>query len=171
MAQTKNYYQRLGLNQSATQPGIKKAYRRLVLKHHPDHGGSEANFRLISEAYKVLSDKEKRQDYDQQLRQEASQGTGQASAGSRSSYQRPSRKPEAERPQTRPQHQRRGMYAADFAGNPPESDQAAGETSATQVRQYDMQEVIRVVFNWLRYHPKVVLVLLFLLALALLGHG
>ena len=43
---------------------IKKAYRQLSLKHHPDRGGDEAKFKEINAAYEILSDPEKRQKYD-----------------------------------------------------------------------------------------------------------
>jgi len=63
-----NYYEILGLSSSATDEEIKKAFRRLALKHHPDRNAgdksSEAIFKLISQAYEVLSDPDKRKLYD-----------------------------------------------------------------------------------------------------------
>ena len=64
----KDYYNMLGVSKNATQEEIKKAYRKLALKYHPDRNksdaGAEARFKDISEAYAVLSNAEKRQQYD-----------------------------------------------------------------------------------------------------------
>jgi len=61
-----NYYEILGVSKGATDDEIKKAYRKLAHKYHPDKsGGDEKKFKEISEAYQVLSDKTKRQQYDQ----------------------------------------------------------------------------------------------------------
>ena len=63
-----DYYKLLGIGRNATEAEIKKAYRKLAMKYHPDHAkgdkGAEDKFKKISEAYAVLSDKEKRQEYD-----------------------------------------------------------------------------------------------------------
>jgi len=64
----KDYYDILGLDHSATKDDIKKAYRKLALKYHPDKNkekGAEEKFKEISEAYAVLYDDEKRKMYDQ----------------------------------------------------------------------------------------------------------
>jgi len=65
----KDYYSILGVNRDASEREIKQAYRRLARKYHPDVNpgdkSAEARFKQINEAYEVLSDKEKRQKYDQ----------------------------------------------------------------------------------------------------------
>ncbi len=60
----KNYYDILGLDKKATSEDIKKAFRKLAQKHHPDKGGDEAKFKEITEAYSILSDDKKRREYD-----------------------------------------------------------------------------------------------------------
>jgi len=61
-----NYYKILGVNENATQDEIKKTYRKLAMEHHPDKGGNEETFKKISEAYDVLSDENKKNQYDHQ---------------------------------------------------------------------------------------------------------
>lgn len=60
-----DYYEVLGLSKGASDDEIKKAYRRVAVKHHPDRGGDEIKFKEASEAYEVLKDPSKRQRYDQ----------------------------------------------------------------------------------------------------------
>jgi|WetSurSiteA1Bulk_404760.scaffolds.fasta_scaffold27812_2 curved DNA-binding protein len=64
----KDYYTMLGVSKTASANEIKKAYRKLAMKHHPDRNkgnkDAEAKFKDISEAYAVLSDQEKRKQYD-----------------------------------------------------------------------------------------------------------
>jgi DnaJ-class molecular chaperone len=59
-----SHYDTLGVNKDATQDEIKKAYRKLASKHHPDKGGDTVKFQEIQTAYDVLSDEAKRQMYD-----------------------------------------------------------------------------------------------------------
>jgi molecular chaperone DnaJ len=60
----KNYYEILGLSKEASPEDIKKAYRKLAMEHHPDKGGDDNKFKEIAEAYEVLSDPNKRTQYD-----------------------------------------------------------------------------------------------------------
>ena len=69
MTKAKDYYEVLGVDKNADDETIKKAYRKLAKKYHPDtnagNAEAEKKFKEISEAYAVLSDKEKRKEYDQ----------------------------------------------------------------------------------------------------------
>lgn len=85
-ANYKDYYKILGVDRSAAEKEIKQAYRRLARKYHPDVNpgdkASEEKFKEVSEAYEVLSDKDKRARYDQfgQYWEQAG-GAGQPGAG------------------------------------------------------------------------------------------
>ncbi|NQS90087.1 DnaJ domain-containing protein, partial [Patescibacteria group bacterium] len=81
----KDYYEILGVSRDANPEDIKKAYRQLAVKYHPDRNQdnskeSEEKFKEVSEAYKILSSPEKRQIYDQYGHQglEAEMGAGAA---------------------------------------------------------------------------------------------
>src|SRR5882724_8035248 len=68
MAAARDYCKALGVSESATPEDMKKAYRRLAKKYHPDANPNDASaaerFKEISEAYSVISDPEKRKQYD-----------------------------------------------------------------------------------------------------------
>ncbi|MBT3355864.1 molecular chaperone DnaJ [bacterium] len=81
---SKDLYSILGVDKNASDDEIKKAYRKLAHKHHPDKkGGDEAKFKEINGAYQTLSDKQKRGQYDQfgQTFEGASNGAGGGAAG------------------------------------------------------------------------------------------
>jgi curved DNA-binding protein len=59
-----NYYEILGVDENASQDDIKKAYKKLAMKHHPDRGGDNKKFQEISQAYDTLSDSQKKSQYD-----------------------------------------------------------------------------------------------------------
>lgn len=61
----KDYYGVLGVPKTATQDDIKKAFRKMAMKHHPDRGGDQTKFKEINEAHDILSDNEKRMMVDQ----------------------------------------------------------------------------------------------------------
>lgn len=59
-----DYYSILGVSKSASEAEIRKAYKKQSMKHHPDRGGDEEEFKKINEAYQTLSDPQKKQIYD-----------------------------------------------------------------------------------------------------------
>src|SRR5512139_3300704 len=65
---SKDYYEMLGVNKNASDEEIKRSYRKLAMKYHPDRNANkkeaEERFKELNEAYAVLSDKEKRKQYD-----------------------------------------------------------------------------------------------------------
>jgi len=67
MSGKRDYYEVLGVDRNASPDEIKRAFRKLAFKYHPDRNkepGAEENFKEISEAYAILSDPEKKQQYD-----------------------------------------------------------------------------------------------------------
>jgi len=81
-AMSKDYYDILGVKKGATEEEIKKAFRKLAQKYHPDKtGGDDKKFKEVSEAYAVLSDKKKRAQYDQFGSYTAGQGQGGGAGG------------------------------------------------------------------------------------------
>jgi DnaJ-class molecular chaperone len=84
MADSKDYYQILGITKSASSAEIKKAYRKLALQYHPDRNKSkdaEGKFKEVTKAYEVLSDPQKKQTYDQFGSAAFEQGAGQGPFG------------------------------------------------------------------------------------------
>ena len=79
------YYDRLGVSSDATEDEIKKAFRKKAMEHHPDRGGDIEKFKEIKAAYEILSDEQKRQQYDQfgpdGVQDENGQPGGQPGAG------------------------------------------------------------------------------------------
>merc|ERR1712232_704566 len=61
---TTKLYETLGISKDADEKTIKKSFRKLAAKHHPDKGGDAEKFKEISAAYEILSDEEKRAKYD-----------------------------------------------------------------------------------------------------------
>src|SRR5918998_6230078 len=87
MAQTKDYYAVLGVSASASQDEIKKQYRKLAAKLHPDKNPSDPKaadrFKDVTEAYHVVGDAEKRKQYDDMRRLGAFGGFGGERGGAR----------------------------------------------------------------------------------------
>ena len=66
----KNYYKILELNNNCSEDDIKKQYKILAMKYHPDKGGDEEKFKDVSEAYQVLIDSNKRTNYNNNINNE-----------------------------------------------------------------------------------------------------
>ena len=85
MQTTKNLYKLLGLPKEASQEEIRQAHRKLVRKYHPDTNSedpqAEERFKEVQQAYEVLSDPQKRREYDQRLRVSSKTGGGREGAG------------------------------------------------------------------------------------------
>ena len=85
MQEVRNYYEMLGVTKNASSSEIKKAYRTLAIKYHPDRNlgnkAAEEKFKDINEAYEVLSDQTRRVQYDQSLRKPFKGGIGNFGRG------------------------------------------------------------------------------------------
>lgn len=85
MANKKDYYEILGVPKNATEPELKKAYRKLAMKYHPDRNPgdktAEQSFKELNEAYSVLSDAKQRSAYDQFGHAGVGQGAGFGGGG------------------------------------------------------------------------------------------
>lgn len=85
-----DFYKTLGISKDASSEEIKKAYRKLALKYHPDRGGGEEaskEFKKVNEAYQVLSDPQKRSQYDQFGKTDFSSAGGQGGFGGFSGFE------------------------------------------------------------------------------------
>ena len=72
---TTNYYDVLEISKDATDEQIKQAYRNLAKQHHPDKkGGNKEKFQKIQEAYDILSDKHKKNEYDNKTNENIFEG-------------------------------------------------------------------------------------------------
>jgi DnaJ family protein A protein 2 len=78
---TTEYYKVLGVEKSASGSEIKKAFRKLAMKHHPDRGGDEELFKKIQEAHETLSDEDKRKLYDAGGKEAVEQGGSSGGGG------------------------------------------------------------------------------------------
>lgn len=76
---TTKLYSNLNLQKDCSQSDIKKAYRKMAMKHHPDKGGDPEKFKEITKAYEILSDEEKRATYDKYGEKGLEQGGGMES--------------------------------------------------------------------------------------------
>jgi DnaJ-class molecular chaperone len=77
---SRNLYEVLGISRGASQDDIRKAHRRLVREHHPDanpgDGSAEGRFKEIQQAYEVLSDPERKREYDNKLHASSGRSSG-----------------------------------------------------------------------------------------------
>jgi curved DNA-binding protein len=76
----KNFYDTLGVAETASEKEIKNAFKALAKKYHPDQGGDENKFKEINEAYDTLKNSEKRQEYDA-MRKYGTRGSGRNQQG------------------------------------------------------------------------------------------
>jgi molecular chaperone DnaJ len=122
--QTKDFYRVLGVAENASQDEIKKAYRKLAKQYHPDANPNDAaaaeRFKEISEGYAVLSDEDKRKQYDQMRKLGAFGGLGGFRPGAgREARARPARRPS-------PSTTSRSSAGASATSSAPSSTSAGG---------------------------------------------
>lgn len=154
-----DYYQVLEIEFSATAEDIKKAYRRLALKYHPDRNkaaNAADKFKEATKAYETLNSSSRRQTYDAAWRKYYSRGSTKTSTSSTDGQ----RKQQAHQ---RPHY--RGKYAADFVGNPPRNDLQKDVFTA---KPFTTEEYIKMGLTWAKWHPKTTF--FFLLFLFILFH-
>jgi molecular chaperone DnaJ len=81
----KDLYQLLGLTKEASEEDIQRAHRKLVLEYHPDANledpRAEERFKAVQQAYEVLSDDNKRREYDKRFHTSSREGSGRPRAG------------------------------------------------------------------------------------------
>lgn len=167
----KDYYQILGILETASQEDIRQAYRRLALTWHPDrHAGESseriaiatARFKEIGEAYGILSDPAKRNDYDWWHRRSrvtppmrptgssATAATARPSAGRSSSYGRQSSQASGNRNgtgrRTDSRYSRARNWGASYPGNH-SMDAATGEWSFSTRAYFFISDVLQVVWE------------------------
>lgn len=75
------FYELMGVDKNASMDEIKKAFRKLALKNHPDRGGDKETFQELQNAYEILSDKEKRDVYDKYGEEGLKEGGGGGHGG------------------------------------------------------------------------------------------
>ena len=88
-----NHYDVLGVDPSATLKDIKRAFRKKAMKHHPDRGGDEEEFKKINEAYEILSSPLERALFDSKLRMEKAEWSERRAEQSGSEPSSPPRRP------------------------------------------------------------------------------
>lgn len=121
-ADTQKMYDQLGIKKTATQPEIRKAWKRKLVKEHPDRGGDEEKFKMTKMAYEILSDEQKRAVYDEgglEAIKEQAEGGGGGGGGRHVLLALRRRRPPAPAAAVRPpERQADGPQAADDARRP-----------------------------------------------------
>ena len=125
-----NYYAVLEVEKTATKKEIKKSYYRLAKKYHPDHNPDDPKaaerFKLVGEAYRVLSDDVARADYDKKLAGGGASPQGQAAPG-RAQTKRPQTAPKEQTPAGPPDFSKMQESFSRFWGFNPKSGEITNE--------------------------------------------